>query len=86
MKEDMVQVRKIMSSRKKAPRGSLCLPVMELGNAKRNSRMARSVQRKGGGCAPRREVKVWDPMPPGVVGAQCLHELKFMEEISIDSY
>lgn len=29
---------------------------------------------------------VWDPTPPGVVGAQCLHELKFMEEISIDSY
>lgn len=48
--------------------------------------MARSVQRKAGSCAPREEVKVWVPVVPEEVGAQCLHKLKLMEELSIDSY
>lgn len=75
-----------MAARKKAPRGSLYLPVTESGDAKWNSQMARSAQRKGGSCAPREEVKVWDPVVPEEVGAQCLHKLKLMEELSIDSY
>lgn len=55
---DMTEGHTIMSSRKKAPRGSLCLPVTEVGDAKWNFQMARSVQRRGDGCAPREEVKV----------------------------